>query len=231
MRVWLPEGFVPQEQCGESLYQRRYTPNKNSDFEPFPINDVYYGLPPGTHCERYQDAKTGLWYVQLSLVSVLEFGKSYSFEFGIWNAPRIPKPDYDEDNEEISNNVWRAETLSAGVVLHLKKNVPGFDLNQIDYVGIFPSDTSSANAMNLIRFEFQSKKRMPGNSKVKIISPAGFEFRCGMKRVYGISQTTTCSEKPASPISNPYAELMTDTQNPLEANHFFAVELFIVRNY
>ena len=56
----------------------------------------------------------------------------------------------------------------------------------------------------------QMKQYLFSKSNGILICFLGFEFRCAMKQVYGISQTTTCSEKEATPTRpNPYAEYKT----------------------
>ena len=219
----MPKGFQGQKECGRDLFNRMYQKNKDPLHEPFNEMIDYAPLPTGTDCERYTDFRTGLHYVELRVQTRLEFGNDYAFEFGIYNAEVIPPPTWNDFTKTWdSNNVWRIETLLDGVVLHLERDIPGYDLAEIYKTNIIPGDTTTRIQNNKIMFEIMSVKLIPGASTIRVLAPVGFSFRCGYKETYNLSKTTTCQTR-----DNEFS-LDMDTLDELQAHQHFAFEIFTI---
>jgi hypothetical protein len=209
MKIWMPKGWKPLPQCGTNdkifPFSRTYNVNREGVKEPFPKTVTYFEIPSGTQCEGYYDAASGLWYIELIVDGLVDYGLDYAFEFGATNPQDCCSP-------EFAPTTWRFETLQNGVILHLRNSIPGFGLEMIENVTIDTShgDTTS-QAWNRIWFAMMSAKYIPGGSKIKIKAPENFVFDCRFFRTdEGLSATTTCSVR--NPPNN--AEFVVDTQDP-----------------
>lgn len=203
MKIWLPPGFIPLHECGTATGEFKYEYNKNREGvkNPFPQEISYFPIPSGTECYDRYDDESGLWYIFLKVDGLLDYGLDYAFEFGVTN-PRYTPP--------ASQNIYRFETLMSGVILHLRQNVLGFELEQIKEVHVRPSDTTTLLPLNKIEFYMMSDKYIPGGSKIVIQAPQGFIFTCVFFRTDdGLSNTTTCYVKEPN-----IAEFTIDSQDP-----------------
>jgi len=126
------------------------------------------------------------WFVDLQLDKTLFYGQDYAFAFGIVNPEKMP-PTY--------LNEWRFETRVDGVILHLKRGIQSFTLEQLKLFKITPYDTTALRGLAKMMFTLRSDKAVPGGSKIVIQAPQGFVFQCGFFRTIGLSPTTTCSAK------------------------------------
>jgi hypothetical protein len=198
LRIWLPPGYTVESDCGLEDFKLGYEPPANAK-EVFPAEKTYYELPSGSSCEAHYHDGEGLYYVLLKIDAMLEYGLDYAFQFGVTNAPLPEPPAY--------LNVFRFETLMDDVILHLKRNIPAFTLEQLKVFEITPYDTTSHLAMSKLEFLIQSDKNIPGGSKIEIYAPRGFIFTCAYFRTTGLAMTTTCYTK------NALAVFTVDTQD------------------
>mmetsp|Transcript_104385 Transcript_104385/g.164729 ORF Transcript_104385/g.164729 Transcript_104385/m.164729 type:complete len:2315 (-) Transcript_104385:164-7108(-) len=206
IRIWMPLGWQPLPNCGTGdvtyPYSREYNPFREGVKFPFeaPPAVTYFEIPPGTDCINGYDGGSGQHYILLLIDGLVDYGLDYAFEFGATNPRYTPAAD---------QNVWRFETLSDGVILHLRQNVPGFTLEQIEEVTVTPGDTTT-QVMNRITFYMMSDKHIPGGSTIQITAPVGYEFTCAFFRTdEGLSATTTCGTRAPN-----RAEFVIDTQDP-----------------
>jgi len=205
MRIWMPPGWKPLHQCGTGdkvyPYSRKYKPNREGVKNPFPATINFFDIPPGTDCYDHYDTASGQYYIELHVDGLVDYGLDYAFEFGAEN-PRYTPP--------ASKNIWRYETLMNGVILHLRQNIPGFELEEIKEIHVTPSDTTTLAPRNRIEFFMMSDKYIPGGSKIIIMAPSGFIFTCAFFRTdSGLSNTTTCYVKEKNK-----AEFTIDSQDP-----------------
>merc|ERR1711924_297641 len=113
-----------------------------------------------------------------------DYGLDYAFEFGAENPRYTPVP---------SKNLWRFETLMSDVILHLRQNIEGFQLEEIKEIHVRPSITTTLAPRNRIEFFMLTTKYIPGGSKIEIRAPNGFIFTCAFFRTDdGLANTTTC---------------------------------------
>merc|ERR1719324_587955 len=106
--------------------------------------------------------------------------------------------------------MWRFETLMNGVILHLYRGVPSFQLEEIKEVTITRGDTTALNPLHRLTFYMMSDKFIPGGSKIQIQAPNGFIFTCAFFRTdEGLSNTTTCYVRERN-----LAEFTIDSQDP-----------------
>jgi hypothetical protein len=203
LRIWLPPGYTVESNCGLEDFKLGYEPPVNAK-EVFPAEKTYYELPSGSSCEAFYDEGEGTYYVLLKIDAMLEYGLDYAFQFGVTNAPLPEPPAY--------LNVFRFETLMDDVILHLKRNIPAFSLEQLKVFEITPYDTTSNLAMSKLEFLIQSDKVIPGGSKIEIYAPRGFVFTCAYFRTVGLAMTTTCYSK------NAKAVFTVDTQDGKQPN-------------
>jgi hypothetical protein len=146
----------------------------------------------------------------LHVDGIIDYGLDYAFEFGATNPQYTPEP---------ALNLWRYETLRNNVILHLRQNVIGFNLEQIEVVTVTHGDTTSLY-WNRVTFNMMSNKAIEGGSTIKITAPIGFEFNCRFFRTdSGLSATTTCS------VGNPTnkADFVIDSQDPKQPRTPFAL--------
>jgi len=203
MKIWLPPGFIPLHECGTATgeFKLEYNKNREGVKNPFPQEKSYFPIPSGTECYDKYDVESGLWYIDLKVDGLLDYGLDYAFEFGVTNPRYTPSA---------SQNVYRFETLMSGVILHLRQNVLGFDLEQIKEVHVRPADTTTLLPLNKIEFYMMSDKYIPGGSKIEIKAPNGFIFTCVFFRTdEGLSNTTTCYVKQPN-----VSEFTIDSQDP-----------------
>lgn len=120
-------------------------------------------------------------------------------------------------------NFFRFETLRGDVVLHFKHKVDSFMMGEIKMVTITPGDTSVMTE-NTMLFSIMSEQFIPGGSRIEMLAPTGFAFRCDKPyEVFGLSQTTIC---PTAQRSNT-ARFILDSQNALGANHPFSLQVVV----
>ena len=131
MRIWLPEGFEPEENCGTESYSLTYM-RRDAGIQ-FPEDKKFQPLPSGTTCSKQYDPDQG-YYILMKVDMLLDYGIDYAFEFGMINARKNPPRE---------KNVWRFETLMNNVILHLERDVESFSLQEIQKVIITPTDTTS----------------------------------------------------------------------------------------
>jgi hypothetical protein len=206
VRIWMPPGWKPLPECGTGdptyPFSREYNPFREGVKFPFPAPPAvnYFEIPSGTNCRDYYDGASGLYYILLFIDGIVDYGLDYAFEFGATNPRYTPEP---------ALNVWRYETLLNNVILHLRQDVPGFELEQIEEVTVTPGDTTT-QIMNRITFYMMSDKYIPGGSTIQITAPAGYQFTCAFFRTdEGLSATTTCGTRAPN-----RAEFVIDTQDP-----------------
>jgi hypothetical protein len=205
MKIWMPPGWKPLHQCGTGdkvyPYSRTYKPNRPGVKRPFPDTIDFFEIPSGTDCYDHYDGASGLYYVELHVDGIVDYGLDYGFEFGVVNPRYTPS---------VSINVWRYETLMNGVILHLRQNILGFTLEEIKEIHVRPSDTTTLAPRDRIEFFMMSDKYIPGGSKIEILAPNGFIFTCAFFRTDGgLSNTTTCYVKKKNK-----AEFTLDSQDP-----------------
>jgi len=217
MKIWLPFGFVPLERCGlfSGEFQLSFNPFRVGDYT-FPTDIQYFGIPSGVQCFRRQDGSTGQYYIELLIyesLAFLDYGLNYAFEFGVTNGQTTPPAE---------ENVWRFETLVDGVVLHLREEVPGIELEQIQHVEVIPTDATKQNPLHEIIFSIESAEYIPGGSRVVIDAPAGFTFTCRFFRVVGLASTTTCS------FDGNRGIFIIDTQDWKPPNTPFSLHVYVI---
>lgn len=181
---------------------------------PFPTTISYLSLPSGTYCFDHYDAASGQWYVEMTIEQEVSYGLDFAFEFALTNPLRTPPS---------ADNVWRFETLQNDVILHLRRSVPGFDLEQIKEVRVTPSDTTTLLPLHRLEFYIMSDKYIPGGSKIEITAPNGFVFTCAFFSTDdGLANTTTCYVR-----ENNIAEFTMDTSDPLAPNSPFRLFVYV----
>jgi hypothetical protein len=215
MKIWMPKGFIPvlgpAGDCGAETHRRRrgggewsitYDKEREGVKYPHPPEIQYFGLPSGSDCFPGQDEDNN-HFVKIKIDGLVDYGLDYAFEFLVTNPRYPPPPD---------KNFWRFETLRNNVILHLEQDIPGFDLEQIKMVKVFPSDTTTLISLNEIEFFMQSDKYIPGGSTIKIRGPYGFLFTCRFFRTdAGLASTTTCFRR----LNEPNIVIFTiDSQDP-----------------
>ncbi|CAK9070289.1 unnamed protein product [Durusdinium trenchii] len=216
MRLWLPPTFQPLPDCGTALnlFSLSYDVGRELVKNPFPTTISYLSLPSGTYCFDGYDEASGQWYVEMTIEQEVSYGLDYAFEFALTNPFRTPAT---------SDNVWRFETLQNGVILHLRRSVPGFELEQIKEVRVTPSDTTTLLALHRLEFYIMSDKYIPGGSKIEITAPNGFIFTCAFFSTDdGLANTTTCYVRELN-----IAEFTMDTSDPLQPNSPFRLFVFV----
>eukprot|EP00439_Symbiodinium_sp_Y106_P061713 s59_g9.t1 len=214
MRLWLPPTFQPLPDCGNALFSLSYDVGRELVKNPFPITISYLSLPSGTYCYDRYDATSGQWYVELTIEQEVSYGLDYAFEFGLTNPFRTPAT---------ADNVWRFETLQNDVILHLRRSVPGFELEQIKDVRVTPSDTTTLLPLHRLEFYIMSDKYIPGGSKIEITAPHGFGFTCAFFSTdAGLAITTTCYVRMPN-----IAEFTMDTSDPKQPNSPFRLFVYV----
>lgn len=214
LRVWLPPGWKPLHQCGTGdkvyPYRRKYNPNREGVKHGFPKTVSFFDVPPGTDCYDFYDRVSTLYYIELRVDGIVDYGLDYGFEFGVVNPRYTPVT---------AKNVWRYETLMNGVILHLRQNIVGFALEEIKEIHVRPSDTTTLAPRDRIEFFMMSDKFIPGGSKISIVAPNGFIFDCGSFQTDdGLANTTTCYVKFSQ---QNVAEFTIDTQDPKQPQSKF----------
>lgn len=213
MRLWLPPTFQPLPDCGNALFSLSYDVGRELVKNPFPITISYLSLPSGTYCFDRYDEISGQWYVELTIEQEVSYGLDYAFEFGLTNPFRTPAT---------ADNVWRFETLQNDVILHLRRSVPGFELEQIKDVRVTPSDTTTLLPLHRLEFYIMSDKYIPGGSKIEITAPHGFGFTCAFFSTdAGLAITTTCYVRMPN-----IAEFTMDTSDPKQPNSPFRLFVY-----
>jgi hypothetical protein len=203
LHIWMPPGFIPLRNCGgPDEYSPSYKHAQFTGPSRFPEDKTFTGLPSGTNCERQFDAKSGNWYIRIDPVGVLEYGINYAFQFGIMNAMEV----------NYAKNSWRFETNMTGVILHLRRDVEGFDLQELKFVDVVPFDTTSLMPLSRADISLMTEKVIPGLSKISISAPKGFLPQCALFRTTGLAATTTCLD------NKNVITFTVDTQDPKEPN-------------
>jgi len=224
LRIWLPKGFLPDPAPKAPLYEFEYCSDDFSlSYEPsregvdsFSSTIDFLDLPSDSHCENHYDQDYGQYYIYIYIdpKSILNNGMDYAFEFGAVN-PSL------EDMPSAEDNVWRMDTVMSNVILHLKKEVEGYDLEQIKIVNLNYEDTTKLKTMNALTFEIMSEKYISGGSKVRITGPTTFKVGCTYFRVVsGLSSTTTCLVKDLNIV-----EFTLDSQDPKDAETLFSIRV------
>jgi len=211
MKLYMPKGFEPLPRCDGFTYVH----NLNREVKnPFPRGRTYIPMESGTDCDRVFDVRAQAWYLELTMGAELPYGQDYTFEFKVKNAGATPVP-----------NVWRFETWVQGVILHLKENIPGFDLEEIKEVGVRPADTTKLQSLNRVEFYMMSDKAIPGGSKIRIMAPMGFAFSCIFFATDdGLSNTTTCI---VLGTLKDIAEFTIDSADPKKPNSPFRLYVYL----
>lgn len=211
--VWMPPGFVPLDFCGPGA-PRQYNVATDGAEMAFPQQNQYFSLPSGTYCYPGYSEEDDQHYIELdmALAGMVDYGLDYAFEFDVTTPKDTPPHDV---------NVWRLETMRNGVVLHLRREIDGFELQEMKVVGITPGDTTSLRR-NTIRFDMMTTKEIPGGSRIVIYAPEGFIFMCSFFSVEGISNTTTCYVQTAD---RNIAEFTIDSQDSKEAEFPFVLNV------
>jgi hypothetical protein len=155
MRIWLPKGYEVESDCGFDDFKLEYTRIPNAK-EAFPDTVKFAPLPSGSSCSAELDQDSGQFYVSLKIDAMLEFGVDYAFQFGVTNPEKQPLP---------IDNVVRFETLVNGVILHLRRDIRGFQLERLKVFNIEPFDTTSMLPMAKLQLTLVSDKNIPGISK------------------------------------------------------------------
>ncbi|KAF4748497.1 hypothetical protein FOZ63_028627, partial [Perkinsus olseni] len=230
LRIWFPPGFEPvDDSCGLrsfNLEYQRYSvcaaaggataflrpPRYVGTDSFFQLTKTFVALPAGSLCESGMDAEKGLMFVELAVDKNLEYGLDYAFQVGAINPPALP-PD--------GQNVFQFETQMAGVILHLKEDVPGFELKLLDTAKIDAEKTSQREPLNLLTFTLKSVKILPGNTIVMIDGPPGFIFTCAFVSYINLGPTTTCT-----PDSDK-VQFQFDALDEKEANEEFQIKVYV----
>ncbi|CAE8590604.1 unnamed protein product [Polarella glacialis] len=214
MKIWMPKGWVPLFECGGRLFSSSYNPNKEGVKNPFPSNINYFPLPSGTECYDKYDEASEQYYILLRIDGLLDYGLDFAFEFAVTNPRYTPLA---------SDNVWRFETLQNNVILHLRNEIEGFELEQIKDVRVTPSDTTTLLPLHRVEFYMMSDKYITGGSKIEITAPSGYIFTCAFFETdAGLAITTFCYK-----VSDTVAELTMDTADPKTPNSPFRLFVFL----
>jgi len=216
MRLWLPPTFQPLPDCGTSLnlFSLSYDVGRELVKNPFPTTIAYMSMPSGSYCYDFYDDVSGQYYVELTIEQEVSYGLDYAFEFALTNPFTTPAS---------ADNVWRFETLQNGVILHLRRSVVGFELEQIKEVRVTPSDTTTLLPLHRLEFYIMSDKYIPGGSKIEITAPNGFIFTCAFFSTdEGLANTTTCYVREPN-----IAEFTMDTSDPKQPNSPFKLFVYV----
>jgi len=216
MKLWLPPTFLPLADCGTALnlFSLSYDVGRELVKNPFPTTISYLSLPSGTYCYDGYDEVSGQHFVEMTIEQEVSYGLDYAFEFALTNPNRTPAT---------ALNVWRFETLQNGVILHLRRGVPGFELEQIKDVRVTPSDTTTLLPLHRLEFYIMSDKYIPGGSKIEITAPNGFIFTCAFFSTdTGLANTTTCYVREPN-----IAEFTMDTSDALQPNSPFRLFVYV----
>jgi hypothetical protein len=170
----LPKNFEPLRDCGIEEYSLKYEHDTFKSGEGFPGDRSFMALPSGTTCESVYDPAYDLYYALVKPDGVMEYGLDYAFQFGIMNARTI---------ESLETNVWRFESRMQGVILHLKRNVESFLLQELKMVTVMADDTTANLPLSKVTVMMQSEKGIPGGSVITIEAPKGFIPVCASFRV------------------------------------------------
>merc|ERR1719164_265022 len=111
---------------------------------------------------------------------MLEFGVDYAFQFGVTNPEKQPLP---------NDNNFRFETLVNDVILHLRPDIRGFQLERLKVFNIEPFDTTSMLPMAKLQLTLVSDKNIPGGSQISVYAPRGFIFTCAYFRTQVLAST------------------------------------------
>merc|ERR1711998_257606 len=202
MRIWMPKGYEVENDCGFDDFKLEYTRIPNAK-EAFPDTVKFVPLPSGSSCEAELDPESGQFYVLLKIDAMLEFGVDYAFQFGVTNPEKQPLP---------KDNNFRFETLVNGVILHLRRDIRGFQLGRLKVFNIEPFDTTSQLPMAKLQLTLVSDKNIPGGSQISVYAPRGFVFTCAYFRTQVLASTTTCYTK------QNLARFTVDSQDPKPPN-------------
>jgi hypothetical protein len=210
MRIWLPKGYEVESDCGFDDFKLEYTRIPNAK-EAFPDTVKFVPLPSGSSCSAELDQDSGQFYVALKIDAMLEFGVDYAFQFGVTNPEKQPLP---------IDNVVRFETLVNGVILHLRRDIRGFQLERLKVFNIEPFDTTSMLPMAKLQLTLVSDKNIPGGSQIAVYAPRGFVFTCAYFRTQVLASTTTCYTK------QNLARFTVDSQDPKPPNLNFGITVY-----
>jgi hypothetical protein len=222
-KVWMPRTWRARpgddgRSCAD--FSLSYNPNREGVTNAFvlPGGATFVDMPSGTVCIFGYDSDSDLNWVLLNIDStgLLDDGLRYAFEFGAQN------PQY---NLPTADNMWRFETYQNNVILHLQRDIAGYELEQIQEVLVTPGDTTALAPMNRMAFQMMSNKYIQGGSKIRIIGPLGFRFNCAFFQTdSGLSSTTTCLPE----IVNPHiVEFTIDSQDPKAPNTRFTIYVYV----
>eukprot|EP00933_Yihiella_yeosuensis_P044196 TRINITY_DN39290_c0_g1_i1.p1 TRINITY_DN39290_c0_g1~~TRINITY_DN39290_c0_g1_i1.p1 ORF type:complete len:1135 (-),score=188.56 TRINITY_DN39290_c0_g1_i1:127-3045(-) len=213
MKIWFPPGFRLLRNCGGDLFRLNYNPNREGIKNQFPNTVKYYPLPSGTDCFDRFDDKSGQAYALLTVDGLLDYGLDYAFEFAVTNPDKTPPTE---------QNIYRFETLQSNVILHLRTEIKGFELEQIKICQVSPSDTTTLLPLNKIEFYMMSDKYITGGSKIRIYAPSGYIFTCAFFSTdAGLATTTTCYVREPT-----LAEFTLDTADPKDPNSPFRLFVY-----
>jgi len=214
MKIWMPPGFIPEENCGGPLFSPSYNPNREGVKNAFPNTISYFPLPSGTDCSAEYDENSEQHYILLRIDLMIDYGLDFAFEFAVTNPTLTPAS---------SINVWRFETLQNNVILHLRREIRGFELEQIKEVSVTPSDTTTLLPLHRLEFYMMSDKYIQGGSKIEIVGPNGYIFTCAFFSTdRGLANTTTCYVKEPN-----IAEFTMDTADPKQPNSPFRLYVYV----
>jgi hypothetical protein len=196
-------------------------------------------MPSGTECSRYTSSpdQDGVVqdYIELRVDGTLEYGIDYAFQFAVKNP---------HDTPPLRLNTLRFETLVGGVILHLYRDIPAFQLERLHTFNVIPDETvicrgqmgeqkatgeplvcptvsQGGKKMSKLTFEIESDKAIPGASVIEIVAPRGFIFTCAFFRTEVLSPTTTCYTK-----AN-IARFTVDSQDPKPPSTLMRIIAFV----
>lgn len=217
IRIWMPKGFQPippplppryvAPLCSKA-FSLTYNPNREG-VVGFPASINYVSPPSDSSCRNHYDPNYDQYYafIEIDPKSWLDSGIDYAFEFGATNPSLQTMPPPEE-------NFWRIDTVMDSVILHLKTQIPGYELEQIKVVRLTYGDTTKRMTLQPLTFDIMADKFISGGSKIIITGPESFSVSCVFFRpLLGLSSTTTCLVKQPHVV-----EFTIDSQDPKEAN-------------
>ena len=211
INIYFPIGFQPVDGvCGRTLFSTSFTPASDAEVV-FPVDRTFTGIPAGSLCTSVLDPATGRTRITIATDETLHFGVDYAFGIGVTNPLSSPA----------ANSLTVLTTIS-GVVLHLKKAVPGYDLRLLKQAEISLSDSGSLAVGNKLQFNLSSARVIPASSVITILAPVGFVFTCAGVDFRIIAQTTTCVVQGGNRVV-----FGMDSENTILANTVFGITIYV----
>ena len=210
-QIEFPNGYRPIDSvCGRTQFQVQYVRYDGADSQ-FNTEKSFVAIPSGSICSSALD--DGKLIITVNIDAPLLFGVNYAFQIGVVNPTHTP-----------TENALTFKTLLDGVVLHLRKNVHGLILQELNRVDIVASNPTRNSRSNIIKFTIQSTKTIPSGSTISIGFPIGFLLTCDGVEYHGLGPTSQCSFSKTGSI-----EISTDTAaTAIEAGSVFAINVLTV---